>query len=138
MQVCPHTYPDCMLYIMQNTCQVASVSPPPAAGEWTHVVASYAHSTVKIFVNGKLITAQRPCRQGGGGAGGGAVDCGKIMYPSSKDYWAHNQPSHLTVGGIENVAGGGAAGQGEFLAHHGLLGMVGLPFSKVSAMLPFI
>jgi hypothetical protein len=125
---------------------VGRVKPAPSAGQWLHVVASYdpLESTVSLFVNGILVTQKRPCRtqaeveEGTGGAFG--VGCGSILYPSTLDYWSSKlHPSHLTLGGIENVAGtargGSSAGydHGEFYRHHGLVGMVKIFRRKVSA-----
>ena len=98
----------------------AAVSPAPAAGAWMSLVVTYSaqDSLVRFFLDGNLIKTQRPCRDSVQG-------CGPILYPTRQDYWAHrSRPSHLTLGGIENVAGGSPPGLGDFYRHHGLLGMV--------------
>jgi hypothetical protein len=75
---------------------VARVTPAPALDSWVHVAVDYdsAVSIVRIFVNGKMLASQAPCRG----------SCGRIQYPSVSDYWAAARPSLFSIGRVDNPA----------------------------------
>jgi hypothetical protein len=45
----------------------------------------------------------------------GPQGCGRLLYSSPRDFRASPRASHLTLGGIENVAAGVPGGPGEFV-----------------------